>query len=113
MPVALIALILVILMLAFGFGILGFTFHVLGVLLWYTVTGLVIGGFGRLLIPGRQNLGLGATALLGIVGSILGGVIGRHWLGLGTLGEFLTAVVCAAVLVLIAAGTDRTAGSTS
>lgn len=112
MPVLLIALILVILMLAFGFGILGFTFHVLWLLIWYVATGLVIGGLGRLVIPGRQQLGLAATACLGIVGSILGGVIGHHWLGLGWFGQFLTAIVVAAVLVLIAAGTDRTAGST-
>jgi uncharacterized membrane protein YeaQ/YmgE (transglycosylase-associated protein family) len=113
MPVALLALIFVILVLAFGIGVLGFTLHVIGVLAWYTVTGLVIGGIGRLIIPGRQQLGLGATALVGIAGSVIGGIIGRHWLGLGTLGEFLTAIACAAVLVLIAAGSDRTAGSTS
>jgi uncharacterized membrane protein YeaQ/YmgE (transglycosylase-associated protein family) len=106
MPAALIALILLILFFAFGFGILGFTLHVLFVLLWYGLGGLVVGGLGRLFVPGRQDLGLVATALFGIAGSLLGGAIARHWLGLGAFGEFLTAVACAAILVLIVSGTS-------
>jgi uncharacterized membrane protein YeaQ/YmgE (transglycosylase-associated protein family) len=106
MPVALIALILIILFFAFGLGILGFTLHVLFVLVWYGIGGLVVGGLGRLFVPGRQDLGLVTTALFGIAGSLLGGVIARHWLGLGAIGEFLTAVACAAVLVLVVSGTS-------
>jgi uncharacterized membrane protein YeaQ/YmgE (transglycosylase-associated protein family) len=106
MPAALIALILLILFFAFGFGILGFTFHILFVLLWYGIGGLVVGGLGRLFVPGKQDLGLVATALFGIAGSLLGGVIARHWLSIGAFGEFLTAVACAAILVLIVSGTS-------
>jgi uncharacterized membrane protein YeaQ/YmgE (transglycosylase-associated protein family) len=106
MPAALIALILIILFFAFGLGILGFTLHVLFVLVWYGIGGLVVGGLGRLFVPGRQDLGLIATALFGIAGSLVGGVIARHWLGLGAFGEFLTAVACAAILVLIVSGTS-------
>ena len=106
MPVALVALILIILFFAFGLGILGFTLHVLFVLLWYGIGGLIVGGLGRLFVPGKQDLGLVATALFGIAGSLVGGVVARHWLGLGAIGEFLTAVACAALLVLIVTGTS-------
>ncbi|MFT4043532.1 MAG: GlsB/YeaQ/YmgE family stress response membrane protein [Gordonia sp. (in: high G+C Gram-positive bacteria)] len=34
--------------------------------------GLVIGGLARLLIPGKQNLGIIATIALGILGSLIG-----------------------------------------
>jgi uncharacterized membrane protein YeaQ/YmgE (transglycosylase-associated protein family) len=106
MPVALIALILIILFFAFGLGILGFTLHILFVLLWYGIGGLIVGGLGRLFVPGKQDLGLVATALFGVAGSLVGGVVARHWLGLGVIGEFLTAVACAALLVLIVSGTS-------
>ena len=106
MPVALIALILIILFFAFGLGILGFTLHILFVLVWYGIGGLVVGGLGRLFVPGKQDLSLIATALFGIAGSLVGGVVARHGLGLGVLGEFLTAVACAAILVLIVSGTS-------
>ena len=103
MPAALIALILVILFLAFGIGILGFTLHVVWLLLWYAAMGLIVGGLARLFVPGRQDyLGLGVTALFGIAGSLLGGVIGHEWLGGSWLVEFLASIAIAAVLVLLA-----------
>ena len=34
--------------------------------------GLVIGGLGRLVIPGRQNIGFGLTLLVGIAAALLG-----------------------------------------
>jgi uncharacterized membrane protein YeaQ/YmgE (transglycosylase-associated protein family) len=107
MPAALIALILVILFLAFGIGVLGFTLHIFWLLCWYGLMGLIVGGLARLFVPGRQDLGLAATALFGIAGSLLGGVVGREWLGLGFIGEFLCAVAVAAILVLLTARTMR------
>ncbi len=46
-------------------------------LIWYLITGFVIGLLARALLPGAQHMGLIATTLLGIVGSIVGGFIGR------------------------------------
>jgi len=37
--------------------------------------GLIIGAVARLLLPGRQKIGLGLTLLLGVAGAIVGGVI--------------------------------------
>ena len=77
---------------------------VLGVfwtMLWYAVVGIVIGGLGRLFVSGRRDIGLAATALYGIAGALLGGVIANDWLDLGWFGQFLTAVAVAAVLVAV------------
>jgi uncharacterized membrane protein YeaQ/YmgE (transglycosylase-associated protein family) len=50
--------------------------------LWSIITwaafGLVIGAIARFLYPGRQDMGLLKTMVLGIVGSLVGGVI--SWL---------------------------------
>ena len=39
------------------------------------ITGLIIGVFGRLLVPGPNPIGCLATILVGIAGSVLGGVV--------------------------------------
>jgi uncharacterized membrane protein YeaQ/YmgE (transglycosylase-associated protein family) len=43
--------------------------------LWWLIIGLVAGGLARLLIPGRQPMGLLMTMILGLVGSVVGGFI--------------------------------------
>ena len=48
----------------------------IGFLLYLLVIGIVAGFLARLLVPGRDSLGIGATILLGIVGSIIGGFLG-------------------------------------
>jgi uncharacterized membrane protein YeaQ/YmgE (transglycosylase-associated protein family) len=42
----------------------------------FIVVGLICGAIARALFPGRQPMGLGATALLGMGGSLLGGFVG-------------------------------------
>ena len=49
-------------------------FHILG----WVVAGLVVGAIARLLVPGSQPMGLLLTALLGVVGALVGG--GIAWL---------------------------------
>ncbi len=44
----------------------------MGLISWIIV-GLVVGALARLLMPGRDPIGILATILLGIVGAILGG----------------------------------------
>jgi len=45
-------------------------------LLWWIIVGFVVGLIARAVMPGVQQLGFLATTALGIVGSLLGGVIG-------------------------------------
>jgi uncharacterized membrane protein YeaQ/YmgE (transglycosylase-associated protein family) len=76
-------------------------------IIWLCVIGLIVGAIARLLVPGRQPLGLIGTALAGIAGSFVAGVIfwalsekpGKH----PTLG-FILAVICAAVVVYFVSG---------
>ena len=48
----------------------------LGLILTLLVVGLIAGALARLLVPGRDPMGIGATILLGIVGSFVGGFLG-------------------------------------
>jgi len=63
------------------------------------VSGLVVGGLGRLLHPGRDEMGLGATLLIGIVSMLIAGLVVRPLLGFG--GGFITAVIVAVALVAV------------
>lgn len=69
----------------------------------FIVAGLVIGALARLLKPGKQNLGLLATLLLGLAGSVIGGVV-ANLLGTGGIFElnvlgFVVAVIAAVLLI--------------
>ncbi|MCZ2857112.1 GlsB/YeaQ/YmgE family stress response membrane protein [Blastococcus sp. VKM Ac-2987] len=44
-------------------------------LLWLLVVGLIAGLLARALVPGRDSMGLGATLLLGVSGSVVGGLL--------------------------------------
>lgn len=44
-------------------------------LIGFLVFGLFVGALARLLLPGRQKIGIALTLLLGVVGSVVGGVV--------------------------------------
>jgi uncharacterized membrane protein YeaQ/YmgE (transglycosylase-associated protein family) len=44
-------------------------------ILWLCIVGLVVGAIARLLLPGRDPIGILGTILLGIVGSFVGGFL--------------------------------------
>jgi uncharacterized membrane protein YeaQ/YmgE (transglycosylase-associated protein family) len=48
----------------------------LGTIIGLIVIGLIAGAIARLLVPGRQNIGIAATILVGIIGSFVGGFLG-------------------------------------
>jgi uncharacterized membrane protein YeaQ/YmgE (transglycosylase-associated protein family) len=48
----------------------------LGLIITLIVVGLIAGAIARLLVPGRDPMGIGATIVLGVVGSFIGGFIG-------------------------------------
>lgn len=49
---------------------------VIGTLITVIVVGLIAGFIARAVVPGRQSMGIGATILLGIIGSFVGGFLG-------------------------------------
>jgi uncharacterized membrane protein YeaQ/YmgE (transglycosylase-associated protein family) len=72
----------------------------------FLVAGLVIGLLARLLLPGRQKIGLLWTLALGVIGSLIGGTIanaintGDIW-ELNVIG-FIAAVATSVVLLSVA-----------
>jgi uncharacterized membrane protein YeaQ/YmgE (transglycosylase-associated protein family) len=45
-------------------------------ILWSILIGFIVGLIARALMPGTQHLGFLATVALGIVGSLVGGILG-------------------------------------
>jgi uncharacterized membrane protein YeaQ/YmgE (transglycosylase-associated protein family) len=65
------------------------------------VSGLIIGGLARLVLPGPESIGVLGTILAGIGGSLIGGFIGRLLFGdTNWLGALLLAVAGAVLLIL-------------
>lgn len=74
----------------------------------FIVIGLVIGVLARLIKPGRQNLSMLMTFVLGLVGALIGGIV-ASLLGTGSLDEldflgFVVAVIAAILLIGVAEG---------
>lgn len=73
------------------------------------IVGLVVGALGRLVVPGRQNMPLWLTMLIGVGAALLGTVIARA-AGIATetagidWAELLVQVVLAAIGVALVAG---------
>ena len=71
----------------------------------FIVFGMVVGIVARLLVPGRQHLSIWMTLLLGVLGSVVGGVV-ANLLGTGDIFELniigaLVAFAAAVVLVVV------------
>lgn len=74
----------------------------------FIVAGLVIGALARLIKPGKQRLSILMTLLLGLVGSVIGGIV-ANLLGTGDIFElnvlgFVVAVIAAIALIGVAEG---------
>ena len=76
----------------------------LSVIIWWILIGLVVGAVARLVIPGRQHIGILVTILIGIVAAIVGGILTAALLGAGhTLITFIVAVLLAAAALIFGA----------
>jgi uncharacterized membrane protein YeaQ/YmgE (transglycosylase-associated protein family) len=76
------------------------------------VIGIVIGVLARLVLPGRQRIGMLMTVLLGIAGALVGGIVASA-IGEGDIFElnFIGTIVgIAAAALLIAAAESLGAG---
>jgi uncharacterized membrane protein YeaQ/YmgE (transglycosylase-associated protein family) len=72
----------------------------LSIIIWWILIGLVVGAVARLVIPGRQHIGILVTILIGIVAAVVGGILTAAVLGAGhTIITFIVAVLLAALVV--------------
>ena len=83
----------------------------MGILSW-ALWGLFVGAFARLLTPGRQKIGFWFTILLGIGGSILGGIIATKLLHIADtdefdIGSFFIAVGTSVLILVVWERVDR------
>ena len=71
----------------------------------FIVFGLVVGVLARAIVPGKQQLTLGMTVLLGLIGSVVGGLVANA-LDSGDLFELnvvgsIVAIAASVVLIVI------------
>jgi len=80
----------------------------------YLIIGLVAGFLARLLVPGRDPMGIIGTLVLGLVGSFIGGFLARAFTdnndGVGLIGAVVGAVI--ALLVYRAVTKNSRSSST-
>lgn len=74
----------------------------------FIVFGLVVGAVARLLLPGKQHLSIVATLVIGVLGSVVGGVIANA-LGTGDIFELniLGSIVAVITAIALIVGADR------
>ena len=70
-------------------------------LLLLLVSGLIVGGLGRLAIPGPDPMSIPQTILIGIAGSFLAGLVYWALFGRGGGGLLLSVVFAAGIVFLI------------
>jgi uncharacterized membrane protein YeaQ/YmgE (transglycosylase-associated protein family) len=74
----------------------------------FLVFGLVVGAVARLIKPGKQNLSIVMTLILGVVGSLIGGLVASFF-GTGDIFELnilgaIIAIIAAVLLIGVAEG---------
>lgn len=77
-------------------------------ILGFLIFGLVVGALARLIKPGKQNLSILWTLLLGVAGSVIGGLIASFF-GTGDVFELnilgaIIAIIAAVLLIGVAEG---------
>lgn len=77
----------------------------MGIIAWI-VFGFIVGLIARAVVPGRQGMGFLMTTLLGVAGSIVGGLVASALAGGSTTGlhaaGFVGSLIGAVVLLVVA-----------
>jgi uncharacterized membrane protein YeaQ/YmgE (transglycosylase-associated protein family) len=73
----------------------------IGDILIYIVVGLVVGLLARLLMPGRDPIGIIGTIVLGVVGALLGGIVSQALPGDNEGVPWIASILVAVVLLFI------------
>ncbi len=75
-------------------------------LIAYLIVGAVAGSIAKALVPGEQGGGFFMTALLGIVGAFVGGLLGQFAFGdkfdkIWSFSGLVTAIIGAVIVLLV------------
>jgi len=81
------------------------------------VVGLIVGLIARAILPGRQNIPLWLTTVLGIVGALIGNAIAsglgvRHTNGVDWIRWILVIAVAAVLIAIVSPMYGRSRGTT-
>jgi uncharacterized membrane protein YeaQ/YmgE (transglycosylase-associated protein family) len=71
--------------------------------LWMLIIGLVIGAIAKFIMPGKHPGGIIVTMLIGIVGALIAGFLGRAvgWYHEGEPAGFIASIVGAILLLIV------------
>ncbi|HKI29330.1 MAG TPA: GlsB/YeaQ/YmgE family stress response membrane protein [Actinomycetota bacterium] len=82
----------------------------IGSILGYILVGLIVGLLARVLVPGRDPIGLLGTLVIGVVGAVLGGWLAGAFFQETEGVDWLASIGVAVLLVLLTrAGSRRSA----
>jgi uncharacterized membrane protein YeaQ/YmgE (transglycosylase-associated protein family) len=79
----------------------------IGSILGYIVVGLIVGLLARLLMPGRDPIGLLGTLLIGVVGAVLGGWLAGAFFKETDGVDWLASIGVAMLLILLVRSGSR------
>ena len=78
----------------------------------FIIFGLIAGALARLLVPGPDPMGVGGTILLGIVGSLVGGLLARMLFndnnGVGLIGAVIGSIIVLLIYRAVTGSRTRT-----
>lgn len=81
-------------------------------ILWMLIVGLVVGAIAKALMPGRDPGGFVITMVIGVVGALIAGFLGRSlgWYGENEGAGIIASIIGAVILLAgyrLVAGRDR------
>ena len=70
---------------------------------WMIIIGLIVGTIAKFLMPGKDPGGFIVTILIGIIGAIVAGYLGRmlNWYGPGESAGFIGSLIGAILLLFV------------
>ncbi len=85
--------------------------NAIGTIVGAVLAGIIIGPLARLVLPGKQNLSIVMTIVVGMVGALVGGFIAQ-WLGVADTNgidwiKLIIQVAVAAVAIVVYANKAR------